>query len=103
MSQIFDFANFVDYFKPKDMNLTFAYQPRMMAPYVLDKTSKESIIQSISGLSTDFKKQIMESMQNDPTEEDRKNIGIFLQEFVARRSDLDLNIYPQSFLNWIKS
>jgi len=100
---IFDFANFVDYFKPKDMNLTFAYQPRMMAPYVLDKTSKESIIQSISGLSTDFKKQIMESMQNDPTEEDRKNIGIFLQEFVARRSDLDLNIYPQSFLNWIKS
>jgi hypothetical protein len=73
----------------------------MMAPYVLDSTSKQVIIEQLQLLPESMKNQIVRSMSAEPTESQRQGIKQFLTEFVNRRKDLDITIYPKHFLNWI--
>ena len=98
---VFGFVDFYKQFAHAPIELTFAYQPEMMAPYVLDDASKECILKDIVVLPEDFRKQITASIHASPSELQRLNIKEFLLEFTKRRSDLDLTIYPKSFLNWI--
>ena len=48
-----------------------------------------------------MRQPIEQSMQQVPTETQRQNIKLFLKEFTSRRKDLDMSIYPTTFLNWI--
>jgi organic radical activating enzyme len=98
---VFGFANFAKQFKDDTIRITFAYQPNMMAPYVLDSTSKQVIIEQLQLLPESMKNQIVRSMSAEPTESQRQGIKQFLTEFVNRRKDLDITIYPKHFLNWI--
>ena len=98
---VFGFANFAKQFKDDTIRITFAYQPNMMAPYVLDSTSKQVIIEQLQLLPESMKNQILQSMSAEPTESQRQGIKQFLTEFVNRRKDLDITIYPKHFLNWI--
>lgn len=97
---IFGFADFYQYFKNHELVLNFAYQPTMMSPYVLDTQSKEYICEQMQMLPDKIKNPILQSIDASPTDTDRTNIGIFLKEFVSRRPDLDLSIFPKHFLQW---
>ena len=99
---LFGFKEFFDYFNKERIIVTYAYQPQMMAPYVLDLTSKQSIQHDIKTLPADIQNPILKSMADNPTEQERLTMSTFLKEFVSRRRDLSLSIFPQSFLNWLK-
>jgi len=98
---IFGFAEFFNYFKDNNHELAFAYQPDMMSPYVLDPESKEIIIHQIQSLPENIQKLVKQSLAATPTETQRQNIKTFLKEFVSRRKNLNVNIYPTHFLNWM--
>ena len=54
-------------------------------------------------LVEDLKNKLEEqkkSIQKEPTEVERGSLQKFLVEFVRRRPDLDLDIFPESFLKW---
>jgi len=99
---LFGFAEFYEYFKHYQITPTFAYQPNMMAPCVLDNESKQYIIDSIKLLPEEVKNNIIKSMSAEPSEEQRIDIGKFLKEFKKRNNQLDLSIYPNSFLTWVE-
>jgi len=98
---IFGFADFFNYFKNNNHTVTFVYQPDMMSPYVLDPKSKEIITQQIQSLPENIQQPIRQSLTATPTNAQRQNIKTFLKEFVSRRKNLNVNIYPTHFLDWI--
>ena len=98
---IFGFADFFNHFKSNRHTVTFAYQPSMMAPYVLDPKSKEIIMQQIQSLPENIQQSIRKSITETPTDTQRQNIKIFLKEFVSRRKNLNVNVYPTHFLDWM--
>jgi organic radical activating enzyme len=98
---IFGFAEFAKYFSNHDIVPTFVYQPIMMAPYVMDTDSKQQIIDSIKDLPDSVKHSIKKTILPEPTELQRTNIAEFLTQFVSRRPDLDLEIFPKTFVNWL--
>jgi hypothetical protein len=98
---LFGFAEFYRMFGHKRMEVTFAYHPTMMAPYILDDASKQCIIDSIMSLPESIKGPIMDSINAEPTELQRKNLNEFLTEFARRRPDLSLCIFPAGFLEWV--
>ena len=97
---IFGFVQFYKQFKDEEIKLTFAYQPDMMAVYVLDYHSKQQLMQDLTLLPEHFSTPLSKSITPDPSEIQRNNIGNFLKEFVNRRKDLNLNIFPNKFLTW---
>jgi len=99
---VFGFRDFFEFFRDREMKLTFAYQPRIMSLSVLDPESKHRLIEQMKNIKPEFKEQIVAGLKGTPTENERKGIKEFLSEFVSRRPDLRLDIFPQSFLRWIE-
>ena len=99
---VFGYPEFVKYFSLHPINLTFVYQPHMMAPHVLDPVSKQQIQNDILTLPEHMQLAIHKSIQKEPTELERLNLREFLIEFVRRRPGLDLTIFPESFLKWVE-
>jgi organic radical activating enzyme len=97
---VFGLTSFIKYFNDQRIGLVFINQPSMMAPYVLDVDSKQQIMQDIQSLPDHYQTQIAQSIQADPSETQRQQMSEFLKEYVVRRN-LDINIYPQSFLEWL--
>lgn len=98
---IFGFKDFYNHFKDDKIVVTFAYQPAMMAPYVLDEKSKKELITSLETLPKEVSTPIVLSIQNKPKDIERTNIKEFLLEFTKRRN-LKLDIFPKSFLEWLQ-
>ena len=96
---IFDLPTFIRYFHDQRIGLVFANHPYMMAPYVLDHHSKKTIMQDIESLPENFRNQIAQSIQAEPSESQRQQLSDFLKEYVVRRN-LNPGIYPESFLKW---
>lgn len=97
---IFDLPTFIRQFIDQRIGLVFANNPYMMAPYVLDVESKKLILKDIQSLPDHYQTQIAQSIQADPSESQRQQMSEFLKEYVTRRN-LDVNIYPKSFLEWL--
>lgn len=97
---IFGFVDFYNYFRANDMELTFAYQPTIMAPHVLDQPSKEMLTKQFDSLPDKYKIALLKSIQLRPDVSEQQELGKFLTEFVRRRSDLDTRIFPETFLKW---
>lgn len=97
---VFGFAKFAKQFKDDNITVTFAYQPDMMAPYVLDSISKQTVLEQLQELPDVLKNTIIQSLGSQPTDVQRQSIGKFLKEFASRRH-LDVTIYPKHFLNWM--
>ena len=98
---LFGFNEFYNYYKNEKMDVTFAHQPRMMATYILDDSSKTAIKDSMKVLPKKLKDPIIKSIKNTPTELEKLNIKEFLLEFTKRRQ-LTLEIFPKSFLEWLQ-
>ena len=99
---VFGFKKFYEVFNKEKINLTFAYQPMMMAPYVLDDDTKQHLIQEFKSLPLDMIESLTKSITATPNETERSAIQNFLLEFTARRKDLTLNVFPKTFLQWLK-
>lgn len=99
---VFGFVDFYHYFKDHKIVLNFAYQPEMMAVNVLDNISKQRISDQVQSLPLHMRDLILASMAAEPSERNRVDIGNFVREFARRRPDLNLEIFPESFLQWIK-
>lgn len=97
---VFGLTSFIKYFNNQRIGLVFVNQPSMMAPYVLDPKSKQQIMQDIQSLPDHYRTQIAQSVQANPSEAQRQQMSEFLKEYAVRRN-LDMNIYPQSFLEWL--
>jgi organic radical activating enzyme len=97
---IFDFPNFYNRFKYLVEEYDLVYQPDFMSIYVIDPNSKDKIKEQLS--ATDFfaKDKIIQNLDLDPTQDQIRNLRMFLTEFTRRRSDLNVDIYPRSFLDW---
>ncbi len=98
---VFGFLDFYQQYNQWFDRLSFAYQPRMMAVNVIDDQSKQQLEQQFMTLSSQFRDQLTSSMKTRPSDKDRRNISEFLTQYVARRPDLKLTIYPKSFLHWL--
>ena len=99
---VFGFKKFYEVFNKEKINLTFAYQPMMMAPYVLDDDTKQHLIQEFKSLPSDMIESLTKSITATPNEIERLAIRDFLKEFTARRKDLTLDIFPETFLQWLE-
>ena len=98
---IFGYSEFAKYFSNHVIHPTYVYQPTMMAMYVMDPDSKQQIIDNIKDLPDSVQMSIKKSILPEPTELQRINISEFLTQFVSRRSDLDLEIFPKTFIHWL--
>lgn len=94
-------CDFVKYYSEHKMFLTFVYTPKFMAPYVMDEQTKDSIRNSIFNLPEMYQKNILASISGTPDDKDRENLSVFLREFVRRRPDLTVKIYPTTLLSWL--
>jgi len=99
---LFGFKKFYDQYKSHKIIVTFSYQPRMMSPHIIDKKSKDLIAQDLSTLPKSVYEPILKSIKQEPSELERKNIREFLCEFTKRRKNLDLKIFPKTFLEWLQ-
>jgi organic radical activating enzyme len=97
---IFNFAEFEKYYPDIEIEyLAFCEVPNHLSASVLDETSKD-ILRSIKFKNKDnFIKQTLDKTY---TKEQHSKLSIFLKEF-ARRRNLDLSIFPKSFLNWLNT
>lgn len=98
---IFGFVDFAKFFSDETIFLSFAYQPRFVAPHVLDPLSKDLIKKQITVLSDDWQEKILHSISQEPTEQDRINLGEFITQFIQRRPDLNYDVFPKHFLEWL--
>jgi organic radical activating enzyme len=99
---IFGFKKFYNLFKQHKIFVTFAYQPRMMSVHNIDEKSKKILMQELLTLPKEIHEPILKSIKKESSKIEQQNIKEFLYEFIKRRKDLDLNIFPKTFLEWIQ-
>lgn len=97
---VLGFVDFYNRYPTADKIITFGYQPRFLSPYVLDTETKKIVRQEITSLPDSISHPILQSLEPTPTEEQRIGLKEFLCQFVERRKDLDLTIFPETFLTW---
>jgi MoaA/NifB/PqqE/SkfB family radical SAM enzyme len=95
------FVEFYKYFSDCHIHVTFVNNPTMMSVHVLDNDTKEQIKNSLKSLPDRVSATILTSMQAEPTEEEKTYLKQFLTQFIKRRPDLSMDIYPASFVNWV--
>jgi len=99
---LLDFDSFYNLFsKNHQIEYDLVYNPYFMAPNVLDDSSKHEIISKLKKISLDNKDMIISSIAQESTDNQKNNLKYFLEEFVKRRNDLSLSIFPKSFLQWL--
>ncbi len=98
---VMGFVEFYNYFKNEEIMITVAHQPSMMAPYVLDIITKQTLISEVAKLPATIRDTIVTAISSTPSEEQRISIKEFLLEFSLRRN-LQLDVFPTSFLTWLE-
>jgi len=72
-----------------------------LQPNVLDDLSKKNLLNSIKNkMDNKFFLQLEHSISQEYSDDKRKNLSIFLNEF-SRRRNLKLDIFPVHFLKWL--
>ena len=97
---IFGLIQFVDKYNYIPINYDFCCDPDYLGVNVLDNDSKQKLSRAIENSSISIKDAIIQSMSKNCTNAQRKNYSIFLKEFAQRRN-LDLDIFPDSMLEWL--
>jgi organic radical activating enzyme len=96
------FSEFYHYFSKNYLiHVSFVCHPSMMSVHVLDPETKLQINDALENLPFSVSSTIIESMQATPTAEEKLQLTQFLTQYLQRRPDLSINIYPESFINWL--
>lgn len=100
---IHGFRQFCDYFdyKVDSLDLTFAYQPSFLSAHIIDDDSKKRILTEFSLFPEEFQKKLASNLQKQCSEKEKLAAKSFIQEFVNRRTDLSVDIFPESFKKWL--
>lgn len=94
---IFGINEFLENYEEQCEELSICTEPMYLSASMLDDTSKDLILKSNYGKFDDV---IKSTVQVDSTLEQKMNLKIYINEFSKRRN-LDLGIFPTSFINWI--
>jgi len=96
---LFGLADFFNEFNAYPMTFNMCNDPTFLSINVLDNTSKLKL----SKLLVTFKSimpDIIESINTPCSQKQKQEAAVFIKEF-ARRRNLSLSIFPESFINWI--
>jgi organic radical activating enzyme len=100
---VFGYREFYDYFASDEKKLTFAYQPRMMFCSLLDDDSKKMLEEQFNQLPDKFRLPLLQSISSSQNNDsDRVKLREFLIQFLQRRPNINLSIYPKSFIKWLE-
>lgn len=97
---VFGLMEFVEVFSDKTIQYQFCGVPDFLNVNVLDDTSKKHLIEVFSNSDLLFKDSLIDSMSRPCTDLQRQQLSVYLKEFAQRRN-LNLDIYPKNFTNWI--
>jgi organic radical activating enzyme len=100
---VFDYVKFYERFKDVEKRLNLVYEPTFMSIEVMDKSSKDILRKEIENSSlnqSEYSKSILSVINKNCTEEQRKNLEIFVKEFCKRRK-ITLDFAPNSFKRWL--
>ncbi len=97
------FADFYRRFADHKIKFECVSRPDFLAPYVLDDQTKHSVIKQIESIDFAKKQTIIDSLRPDSSPQERKDLSVFLKEFVRRRSNISLSIFPSTFTQWIEN
>jgi organic radical activating enzyme len=96
------FAEFYKQFGDRHIRIECVYNPNFLSPHILDTATKNQALADIESIDYEHKQIIIDSMQSDPTAQQRADVARFLHEFVARRPGLTLSALPKTFTDWIE-
>ena len=95
----------LDEFSKTFSHVPITYQlcndPDFLSVNVLDDTSKQILTKTLSQSSISIKDTIVQNMAVEPTPKQQQNFSKYIKEFTKRRN-LDLDMFPDSMLEWIK-
>ncbi len=100
---LFDFINFYNKFSSTIESFEMVAQPTFMAAHVMDNDSKNLIIEQLTNSNFHGKQQIIQSLDAVPTTLQIQNLRNFLIEFTKRRPDINTDIFPKSFMEWMNN
>jgi len=99
---LFDFPNFAKKHHDVAQKINLCYDPVFFNPSLMDNASKDVICQQLEEVSPKFARSLVPVIQAQEVPGDREKLATFIKRFAASRN-LDLNIFPKSFLSWIDS
>jgi hypothetical protein len=97
---IFGLAKFAETFQEVPINYQFCSSPEFLRVNVLDDTSKEHLITVLESTQIERRDLIISNIKQPCSEESKIQCAHYLKEFSSRR-DLDLDIFPEHFLQWL--
>jgi len=99
---LFGFADFYEKVGSQyHLEIDFAHNPSFMPVYVMDDASKTMLSEWITHSDVPVKNRLLETLAISPSEQQRNHLGSFLRQFQQRNSDVDIKIFPKTFLDWL--
>ncbi len=97
---VFGLKDFVDWAGLVPIAFSACTDPDYLGVHVMDPESKQLILQQIDELPTEAKNIIVGAIMTEPTPLQIANCRSYVTEF-AKRRQLSLDIFPQSFVKWL--
>lgn len=95
---VFGLKDFIQYFSNVPILFQACVNPNFLSVNVLDNESK----QLVRSYLNKFPEFVSKQLDVEPTNEQINNLKKYCKEFSMRRN-LNLNIFPKSFVKWIES
>ena len=93
-----DFHRFLDHFGDRQIETSVLSGRQFLMPHVMDEVSKQKCLDNLNGVGKKYK-NVLEMIETDPHEIDRKNLGTYLKQLSLRRG-APLDFLPDHFLKW---
>lgn len=97
---VFGMSDFAKQFSDKKIIYQFCNDPDFLSVNVLDQTSKEYLIQQLSGSNLSCQTELIQTLSHPCSDQQSDRFSKYIKEFANRRN-LSLDIYPESMLKWI--
>jgi molybdenum cofactor biosynthesis enzyme MoaA len=97
---VFGLVEFAETFEHVPITYQFCNNPDFLAVNVVDDASKEKLTSMLEQSSISMRDTIIQNILVPPTQEQQQNCSVFVKEF-ARRRNLDLDILPNTMLEWL--
>jgi hypothetical protein len=100
---VLGFKDFYKLYKDVKLHIDFVHHPDFMSAGNLDPASKQQVMADLLPYQDDVKiQQILQTVDSNHVNNDhRLTMATWLEQFASRRQ-LDLNLYPTTFLDWLK-
>jgi len=96
---LFGLNDFINEFEDHDITFNLCNEPSFLSINVLDDESKFNLSNSLITIESKIP-TLIESINTSCSQTQKQEAAVFIKEFASRRN-LSLNIFPESFINWI--